>query len=45
LRPETPDGFIQRGSLHQLANDERLAWHPYAARERIDSASGGQEAA
>jgi hypothetical protein len=33
LRPDTPDGFIQRGSLHQLAEDERLAWHPDAAGE------------
>jgi hypothetical protein len=31
LRPETGDSFIQRGSLHQLADDERLAWHPTAA--------------
>lgn len=31
LRVDTPDGFIQRGSLHQLAEDERLAWHPDAA--------------
>ncbi|MEV4422473.1 ABC-three component system protein [Patulibacter sp. NPDC049589] len=32
LRPHTTDTFIQRGSLHGLANDERLAWHPNAAR-------------
>jgi hypothetical protein len=31
LRTDTPDGFIQRGSLHQLAGDKRLAWHPDAA--------------
>jgi hypothetical protein len=33
LRPDTADSFIQRGSLHQLAEDERLAWHPDAAGE------------
>ncbi|MGN6373669.1 MAG: ABC-three component system protein [Solirubrobacteraceae bacterium] len=33
LRPGTSDGFIQRGSLHQLAEDQRLAWHPDAAGE------------
>ena len=31
LRSETGDSFIQRGSLHQLADDARLAWHPTAA--------------
>ena len=31
LRPDTVDSFIQRGSLHQLAEDKRLAWHPDAA--------------
>ncbi len=33
LRPNTTDSFIQRGSLHQLAEDERLAWHPDPAGE------------
>ena len=33
LRPDTADSFIQRGSLHQLAEDERLAWHPDSAGE------------
>jgi hypothetical protein len=32
LRPETADSFIQRGSLHQLADDGRVAWHPDTAR-------------
>jgi hypothetical protein len=31
LRRDTLDGFIQRGSLHRLAEDQRLAWHPDAA--------------
>jgi hypothetical protein len=31
LRPHTADGFIVRGSFHQLAQDERLAWHPDSA--------------
>ena len=41
LRPETGDSFIQRGSLHQLADDERLAWHPTAA-ETLRTAAGGE---
>lgn len=43
LRPETGDSFIQRGSLHQLADDERLAWHPTAARTML-RAVGADEA-
>jgi len=43
LRPETGDSFIQRGSLHQLAEDERLAWYPTAA-ETLRTALGGGEA-
>jgi hypothetical protein len=31
IRPETTDEFIQRGSFHQLANQERLSWHPDSA--------------
>jgi hypothetical protein len=44
LRPETGDSFIQRGSLHQLADDQRLAWHPTAA-EAIRGALGRGETA
>lgn len=44
LRPDTTDSFIQRGSLHQLADDERLAWHPDAAGQ-IYSALHDVEAA
>jgi hypothetical protein len=45
LRPETGDSFIQRGSLHQLADDERLAWHPTAAETIRDALAGGMAAA
>lgn len=43
LRPETGDSFIQRGSLHQMADDERLAWHPTAA-ESVRAATDESEA-
>lgn len=36
IRPGTPDDFIQCGSFHQLANLERVAWHPDSA-SRIHS--------
>jgi hypothetical protein len=45
LRPETADGFIQRGSLHQLAEDERVAWHPTAARGILESRGRSEGAA
>lgn len=31
IRPETVDLFIQNGSFHQLANVERVSWHPDTA--------------
>lgn len=31
IRAETVEPFIQKGSFHQLANDERVSWHPDAA--------------
>lgn len=27
IRPECADGFIARGSLHMLADDQRIGWH------------------
>ena len=45
LRPNTTDAFIQRGSLHQLAEDERLAWHPDSAGELHRALSEGQATA
>jgi hypothetical protein len=45
LRPEMGDSFIQRGSLHQLADDERLAWHPTAAEELLGRSGGGEAVA
>lgn len=41
LRPETTDAFVLRGSLHQLAEDQRLAWHPDAASEHFYAAGQG----
>jgi hypothetical protein len=31
IRRETTEPFIQKGSFHQLANDERVSWHPDSA--------------
>jgi hypothetical protein len=31
IRAETVEPFIQKGSFHQLANDERVSWHPDSA--------------
>lgn len=31
IRPGTTDEFIQKGSIHQLANQERVSWHPDSA--------------
>jgi hypothetical protein len=45
LRVDTPDGFIQRGSLHQLAEDERLAWHPDVAGPIHAAVDAGEAAA
>jgi hypothetical protein len=45
LRPNTTDSFIQRGSLHQLAEDERLAWHPDPAGEIHRALNEGEAAA
>jgi hypothetical protein len=45
LRPSTADSFIQRGSLHQLAEDERLAWHPDAAGDLHRALNEGEAAA
>jgi hypothetical protein len=45
LRPSTTDGFIQRGSLHQLVEDSRLAWHPDEAGELHDALNEGEAAA
>jgi hypothetical protein len=45
LRPETGDSFIQRGSLHQLAEDERLAWHPAAASSICEALDSGEAVA
>jgi hypothetical protein len=37
LRPEVPDGFVQRGSFQTLAEDARLAWHPDAVQPFRDA--------
>jgi hypothetical protein len=31
IRSGTTDEFIQKGSIHQLANQERVSWHPDSA--------------
>lgn len=37
LRAELTDRFVQRGSLHGLADNERLAWHPDAVQPFRDA--------
>lgn len=44
LRPETQDGFIQRGSLHRLADEERIGWHPDRAAPIVAAGSGSRAA-
>ncbi len=36
IKPSVNDGFISRGSLHILANDLRIGWHP-EFKERLSS--------
>jgi hypothetical protein len=43
IRPGTTDEFIQRGSFHQLANHERLSWHPDSAAPIYRQTNGSDE--
>ncbi len=44
LRVEVPDVFVQRGSYHALADDQRVGWHPTEVR-RIQGQSVSRQAA
>lgn len=44
LRQQLPEVFVQRGSLHQLADVERVGWHPDFV-DRLRELLGEEEAA
>jgi hypothetical protein len=45
LRPQVIDGFIQSGSLHMLADDGQLSWHPDEVSNLLALLQPGRSAA